>query len=179
MSLIAKKSGDFVLPPDGVRDSVCVDVTPLATYPSKYGPKRKFRLVFELSDKMDDGRPFLVSQFFTPSLHKKASLRKVLESWRKKAFTEDELKGFDVEKVLGASAQLVITYDHAEGETYANVTAVLPCRTKVTPTGKYVRVINRPDYKPEPTIADAEGGSQGPNDPGDGPGAGESDDIPF
>ena len=43
------------------------------------------------------------------TLGKKATLRKLLEGWRGKAFTDEELKdGFDLSKLVGLGCQLVI-----------------------------------------------------------------------
>jgi hypothetical protein len=54
-------------------------------------------------------------------------LRAVLESWRGKKFTDAELDGFDLEKLLGANCQIHAAHDvGADGNTYANVTLVLP-----------------------------------------------------
>ena len=43
---------------------------------------------------MPDGKPFLVRRRYTASLHEKSALRKDLESWRGRAFTNVELDGF-------------------------------------------------------------------------------------
>lgn len=45
--------------------------------------------------------PRLVSKEFTLSLNEKSKLRQALQSWRGKAFTAEELQGFDLRKVLG------------------------------------------------------------------------------
>lgn len=46
------------------------------------------------------------SMFFTLSLNERARLRSFLENWRGRAFTAEELEGFDVGKVLGAPCML-------------------------------------------------------------------------
>lgn len=46
-------------------------------------------------------QPLVISDEFTLSMHEKASLRKMLASWRGKDFTEDEAKSFDITKLLG------------------------------------------------------------------------------
>ena len=55
----------------------------------------------------------------------KASLRKDLESWRGQPFTKEELKGFDLKNILGASCQLQVVHNVSDGKTYANIAAVM------------------------------------------------------
>jgi hypothetical protein len=63
---------------------------------------------------------------FTLSLHEKASLRKILQSWRGKAFTPDELKKFDVTTILGKPCMITVTHEPKDGGgVYANVGAVV------------------------------------------------------
>ena len=50
--------------------------------------------------------PRAQSMFFTLSLNERARLRSFLENWRGRAFTAEELEGFDVGKVLGAPCML-------------------------------------------------------------------------
>ena len=45
------------------------------------------------------GRRFDVARVYTLCLHERAALRKDLESWRGRKFTEQELDGFDLEKL--------------------------------------------------------------------------------
>jgi hypothetical protein len=52
----------------------------------------------------------IISKSYTLSLHPKAKLRQDLDSWRGRAFTNDEAKGFPVESVIGAACQLSITH---------------------------------------------------------------------
>ena len=74
----------------------------------------------------DDGKPWLVVKTYTASLNEKATLRKELERWRGQRFTEVELRGWDLEKVLNAPALLQIMHNETETGVFANVTAVLP-----------------------------------------------------
>lgn len=50
--------------------------------------------------------PRAQSMFFTLSLNERARLRGFLENWRGRAFSAEELEGFDVGKVLGAPCML-------------------------------------------------------------------------
>jgi len=54
--------------------------------------------------------PMVISKTYTLSLHEKANLRKDLESWRGKAFTEEEAKNFDITNLLGVPCMLNILH---------------------------------------------------------------------
>jgi hypothetical protein len=137
--------------PPGVHQAVCVDVVDLGllevTYGGKTKQQHKIRIVWQIEELMDDMRPFIVQKRYTLSLSEKANLRKDLESWRGRAFTETELEAFDVETVLGANCLLNVMRVDKEGESYANITAVMPIKKgmpKLT-IRDYVRVVDRTD----------------------------------
>jgi hypothetical protein len=69
--------------------------------------------------------PRAISKRYTMSLHEKANLRKDLESWRGRAFTDDEAKGFDLHNLLGANCMVQVIHKHKDGKTFANVTNVV------------------------------------------------------
>lgn len=106
----AKGGGQKQLPQPGTELARCYAVCDLGTQFSEAFNKvaRKCRIYFELPNQQavfDESRgkePFTISKEFTLSLHKKAELRKVLESWRGRAFTDEELDKFDVTKLIGA-----------------------------------------------------------------------------
>lgn len=134
----------FTPAPEGVHPAVCVDVVDKGMVTGAYGTKHKLRIVWEIAELMDDGRPFTVGKTYTASLHEKSVLRKDLKSWRGREFTPEELRGFDTEKVVGAPCQLVVQHEEKNGETYANVTAVLKAgASRLSPSGGYVRVKDR------------------------------------
>lgn len=132
MSLTVKASGgtEFELTPEGGYTGRCIKVIDLGTQTStgQFGTKqqKKVMITWELLDdevKMADGRPYSVNQFYTASLHEKAQLRKDLEAWRGKKFTELELEGFDLKDILGAYCMIQIVHS-ADGQ-YANVNALM------------------------------------------------------
>jgi hypothetical protein len=57
---------------------------------------------------MEDGRPFGAFKTYTASLFEAATLRKDLESWRGKSFTEEELAGFDISNLIGCTAKIEV-----------------------------------------------------------------------
>lgn len=132
MSLTVKSSGngDFEIVPEGAYVGRCIKVIDLGTQTTtgQYGTKqtKQVMITWELLDKdvkMQDGRPFAATQFYTASLHEKAKLRKDLEAWRGKKFTDEELEGFDLKNVLGAYCMLQVV--HSQDGQYANVNAIM------------------------------------------------------
>ena len=75
----------------------------------------KVMLTWELPEELavfneDKGpEPYSVSKTYTLSMHEKSTLRKDLESWRGKGFTELEAAKFDITKLLGVPCLLTIT----------------------------------------------------------------------
>ena len=67
----------------------------------------------------------VLSKQYTCSLSDNASLRKDLESWRGRRFTDEELKGFDLRNIVGVPCQLSITNEERNGKTYSNINAVV------------------------------------------------------
>lgn len=103
--------------PEGSHPARCIAVVDLGTQTSEYnGEKRSRKQVFiqwELPNESRTtgsfaGEVFRVGAFYTRSLHPQASLRADLESWRGRKFTEEELKQFDVAKLLGAPCLLQV-----------------------------------------------------------------------
>lgn len=129
MPIIARKpESNFAPCPEGLHHAVCVDVVDLGVLQTTFGDKHKVRLVWQIEDENPDThRRFDARKQYNLSLHEKATLRKDLESWRGRKFTDEELKGFDLEKLLGANCQIQVVHDIGdEGKVYANVQAVVP-----------------------------------------------------
>lgn len=131
MSLVMKDTGggDFELIPSGTHLARCYLMADLGHQKTSYQGseliKPQVLISWELTnEKMKDGRPFVISKTYTASLNEKANLRAHLESWRSRAFTEEEAKAFDLKKVLGAACQLSIVHNESKGKTYANIKAV-------------------------------------------------------
>ena len=59
----------------------------------------------------------VLSKQYTCSLSDTASLRKDLDSWRGRRFTDEELKGFDLRNIVGVPCQLSITNEERNGKT--------------------------------------------------------------
>src|SRR5262249_30756803 len=100
---------------------------------------------------------FFVSRVYTLSLNELSILRKDLAAWRSRDFTDDELKGFDLETIIGHACLLNVAHENRNGETYANVTAVmkLPKGMTAPQRGEYIRSKDRTPKDPD-TAADQE-----------------------
>ena len=105
----------------GIYLGTCFRIIDLGTTDQEYkgvkSKKTRVHITFDVTEaldpdsntsKMEDGRPFAVSKTYTASLFEAAALRKDLESWRGKSFTEEELGGFDISKLLGCTARIEV-----------------------------------------------------------------------
>ena len=154
MSIIARKDkGNFIPAPVGLWPAVCCDVVDLGMVPSQWGPKHKvqIRWLVAAEPKREDGKPHMVSKKYTLSLHEKANLRQMLEVWRGKKFTDEELNGFDLEVLLKAPCMLQVAHETGQdGSEYAFPQVVLKAGNgmrQVEIPSDYVRAKDRPDYK--------------------------------
>ena len=135
MKLTNNKSEGFTQPPEGVHSALCVDVIDLGVVPTDFGPKHKVRLVFELEACMEDGRPFIVSKSFNASMHAKSSLNAFISKWRGKPVAEGET--IDLDKLLGASATLVLGAWVNGDKEGVGIDAVSKPTKKLTASGEY------------------------------------------
>jgi hypothetical protein len=172
MAFIVSKGSSFVPCPAGPHSGVCVDVVDLGlvetTFNGKTKKSHKCRLVWQVAELNQDGKPYLVQKQYTASLHEKAALRLDLQSWRGRPFTEQEAQGFDVEVLIGKACLLNVQHVDRNGSTYANVTGVMPLpkgMPVMQPSG-YVRVKDR--VEPSPSTDSQH------DDP-----FGSMDDVPF
>lgn len=134
--LLAKEGTMFEPVLEGVHKGVCYAIYDLGMqYNEIFGKSaHKAVIIWELPGERiqieRDGEtldlPRVVSKKYTLSLGDRANLRKDLESWRGKTFTPEELKGFDIHKLLGANCMIQIIHKSKDGKTYANISAILP-----------------------------------------------------
>ncbi len=132
MSLTATSNPTiFELPPPDQYPARCYRVVDLGTQESSYKGKPKLQhkvlVSFELlGDKcMTDGRPFSIHQRYTMSTSEKSMLRHDLEAWRGQPFTEEEVRTFQVAKVLGKYAYVNIVHNKVGEKTYANIASII------------------------------------------------------
>ena len=132
----SSNSTDFKLPPPGsflARLYRIIDIgTQTTEWMGKKKMQRKIICMFELHGEdnegnplaMDDGKPLVVSKRYTLSLDEKATLRKDLEAWRGKEFTQAELDGFNLEVLLGKFCMVAITHSDYNDKKYANIASI-------------------------------------------------------
>lgn len=136
MPIIAKDKGgaDFKKIPPGAHFAICNMVVDCGMQPGFNGkPQHKVYLRWEVPDErveytkdgVEHEGPCTIGRFYTVSLSQKATLRRDLENWRGRVFTDEELKGFDILNILGKCCQLMVTHAQADGKTYANVTGIM------------------------------------------------------
>jgi hypothetical protein len=140
MGLVASDSGgsNFTPAPAGTHLAICCQVIDLGHQFSQFYGKTKHKVLigWELPDeKNEEGKPFLVWNRYTLSLHENSQLTVHLEAWRGRPFTEEERKGFHLKNVLGKPCMLNIAHEPgSDGKgKYARVKAVMaiPKGTKV------------------------------------------------
>lgn len=156
MAIIAPKSGGSNLPkkvvPAGSHVARCYSMIQIGTVESEYlGEKKtlhKVMIDFELPLETavfregEPEKPFVISKEYTLSFHEKSTLRSHLQSWRGKAFTDEEAAKFDITKLVGATCMLNVVHKaSADGtKTYANIASISPipkgltCPEQVNPT---------------------------------------------
>lgn len=168
MALMVKDNKTAFTPaPEGLRQAVCVDVVDLGMVTDQWGTKHKAELVWQLDQKNPEtGKRFTVRKRYTLSLHQKAVLRIDLESWRGKKFSNEELDGFDLEKLLGINAQVQVVHTLADnGRVLSNVRAVVPIGKGMTKLrGEYVRAKDRPQTNGNGNGGGNQGGTHGNHD---------------
>ena len=123
---------DFEPAPAGVHNAVCYAVIDLGTQEGSYMGKPKIapkiQLRWEIDERREDGKRFIIVRSYTASMHEKASLRHHLEAWRGLAFKDADLQpgGFSMRKLLGAGCQIQIVHNEKEGGgVYGNIAAIM------------------------------------------------------
>jgi hypothetical protein len=164
MAIIASSSGgtDFQLAPAGNHLARCYRIVDMGSHQNSYGNVlRKILISWELHGEDEnglglstaDGKPLMISGNYTLSLSEKATLRALLEAWRNKPFSLDELNGFDITALLDKWCMVTIVHETSKQnqKTYANVKAVAPVPQAIKKNGlpdginKIVSVSLEPD----------------------------------
>ena len=130
--------GDFSPMPSGNHVAICnmvVDLGKQRVVSQQYGEKIKHqvyirwetpheRLAWTDRDGVEREGPRVIGKSYTVSLHENAALRGDLENWRGRAFTKEELAGFDISKLLGVPCMVNVIHQERNGKTYANVNGI-------------------------------------------------------
>ncbi|MCI8336953.1 MAG: hypothetical protein HFI72_07365 [Peptococcaceae bacterium] len=140
MSLVVKESGntEFEIIPEGTFIATCVGLYDIgAQYSEKYDKSTDRVIIsWELPEETyENGAgeelPRIISNTYTASLGEKANLRRDLEAWRGRAFTEDELAGFDLKNILGKPCMIQVVHKKNGERTYANIKAIMKLHASV------------------------------------------------
>ena len=141
MSFIVEDTGSTFTPvPAGMHLARCYRIIDLGTQKTEYEGnidyKRKLKLVWEIHGEDDAGKPIvtsknepmIITKDYTMSWGDKATLRKDLQSWRGREFTEEEQRRFDLKSVLDKWCMVNVAHKPKKsgGGVYANVIAVTP-----------------------------------------------------
>ena len=174
MSITARKPEndfEFKLCPSGNFMARCYSMVHIGTVIEEYmGEEKevnKVRISWELPTELETfnpekgEEPFSISKEYRLSMHEKSGLRKMLESWRGKGFSEEEAEAFDITKLLGVPCMLQIIHKVSQksGNQYALVANVssmpkgFECEPQVNPSFQFShedwdqkRFDNMPDY---------------------------------
>jgi hypothetical protein len=136
----SSKSNDYEPIAKGRHEAICVTVAGIGEQETSYGVKNQVIVTWEIPSivrewtkdgETQEGRA-QISRTFTCSLAPKASLRLLLESWRDREFTHEELQGFDISKLLGVPCILKIKHQTSADGTkiYANIADIEPSENK-------------------------------------------------
>ena len=138
MPLTYKTSGggeDFKRVPPGSHIAICNCVADLGIQPGSGmypSPKRQVfirfevpeeRVEYEKDNKKYEG-PIVIGKTYTASMNEKANLRRDLESWRGREFTDEEAENFDVSSILGKAAMLSVVETSKGDKTYSNIKSI-------------------------------------------------------
>lgn len=164
MSLLAeaKGGGDFTITPEGQYIGRCYRILDMGTQTitGAFGTSDKpqvmisWELIGPDDQKMEDGKPYSVHQKYTVSLHEKSNLRKHLEAWRGVPFSPEELRGFNLSKVLNQYCMIQVV--HSEDGQFANIQAIMAYKgDKPKPVNDNVVFdIDKPDMKVFEALSD-------------------------
>lgn len=127
--------GDFKSVPAGSHIAVCNIVADLGLQPGSGlypDPKQQVFIRFEVPEERveyeKDGKkyegPVVIGMTFTASMHEKANLRKQLESWRGKQFTDEQAESFDIESILGKACMISVVEVQKGDKVYSNIKSI-------------------------------------------------------
>lgn len=141
MAITASDTGgkDFKKVPPGCHFAICNMVVDLGiqevTFKGDTKQQHKVYLRWEVPDERvtwtdkegnEKEGPCSIGATYTLSLSEKSKLRPLLENWRGKLFTAQELRGFDITTIAGKCCQVMVQHETgADGKTYAKVNGVM------------------------------------------------------
>lgn len=133
MSMIAKETGNLSIEKleAGVYRGISSMLIDLGLQESEKFEKtqRKMILVWNIVDEYieinGEKLPRTITKEYGFSLGEKSNLRKDLQAWRGKPFTEEELQGFNLLNILNKPCQLQIILEEKNGKKYNNIASIM------------------------------------------------------
>jgi len=127
MKVAEKEGGSFEPIPVGIHNAMCIGVIGIGEQEFMGKTKTKVIVFWEMMDLKEekDGEkvPRVHSEFLTASLGNEeypTALRKILQGWRGKPFTPEELAGFEMRNIVGVPCVLMMkTKDNGKGTQVA------------------------------------------------------------
>lgn len=126
--------------PAGPMSVVCVDGVSLGMTVEQFenNPPRlvsKYALIYQTADfNPETGRRFELSREFTVSMHAMSGLRKWLEAWRNKKYTDEEARNVPLHKVVGQCGMALVEHKtSAAGNEYAKLASIMPLPKSMPP----------------------------------------------
>lgn len=154
MSLTVSQTADNSqksMVPEGPNVARCTAVIDLGTQTNEWKGEKKVNKKVLLSwefpectavfNEEDGPQPLGRSLHYNASLHEKSTLRKHLVAWRGQQFTDQELKGFSLTKVLGHPC--LATVEHVTKQDGSKT-------DKITSVGKLPKGLTCPEQINEP-----------------------------
>jgi hypothetical protein len=129
--IIRDEKKEFEQCPSGTHMAVCAYVFDIGNQEARFSDQEvkvqhKAVISFELSKKMSDGRPFMLSKFYTLSFAEKSNLTRDLMSWRGRGLSDEEREeGFDLETLIGENCLLGVAQND-KGKSIITTISALP-----------------------------------------------------
>lgn len=133
MSMIASDNGGQTIPKleGGVYTAISSAIIDLGLQTSEKFQKtqRKFMMIWNIKGEEvevnGEKLPRTMSKEYSFSLNEKSTLRKDLQAWRGKVFTDEELQGFNLLNILNKPCQLQIILEEKNGKQYNNIASIM------------------------------------------------------
>jgi hypothetical protein len=133
--------------PAGTYLARCYSIAHIGTEFFEYQgePKQtnKVRFTFELPTKLkvfkegEEAKPLAIGEEYGISTHEKSNLRKVMNSWRGKDFTEEEVKSFDVTSMISKPCLITISITDKGYNKITGISSLMEgqtCPEQINPT---------------------------------------------
>lgn len=189
--MIVSVGQQYQIPSEGSIQGVLAEVVDQGLIEVEWAGETKIQhkclLTFEI-DEWKDGTEdrLIVSRQFTASLDERGNLRKFLQGWRGRSFTDEELKAFDLDTLVGVNAILSLVHNTKNGKTYCNIASasrLLKGMDKMEVSAAYVPYAERMARRNERVQAASASANEPPEhgtfDPGMPPDDDGDNDIPF